>query len=205
MVLQFKNLEKSYGGRLLFEGVNLTLSPDEIVGVLGPSGKGKSTLLKIAAGLEKPTGGMARIDTRRIGYVFQEPRLMPWYSALDNIALALLPLGYSSSSARQRAGRFLEEMGLGGFESHFPETLSGGMKQRVSICRAMAISPKLMLLDEPFIGLDPDLRADVRRRMQKILAQSRAAVIHVTHDKDELLPNTSRIYTLTGRGLINAT
>ncbi|MCG8568305.1 MAG: ATP-binding cassette domain-containing protein [Desulfobacterales bacterium] len=202
MVLECINLEKRYGSHMLFTGLNLALGKAEIIGILGTSGRGKSSLLKIAAGLVAPTKGKCRVHAGPVGYVFQEPRLLPWYSALDNVALALLPLGYTISSARQRAGQFLDQMGLSGFETHYPGTLSGGMNQRVSIARALAVSPKLLLLDEPFTGLDPDLRASVRDRMENVLAKTRAGVIHVTHAKEELMTSTNRIFTLTAQGLV---
>ena len=201
-LLEFHNLEKRYNTQILFTGLNLTLDTEEIIGVLGPSGKGKSTLLKIAAGLVRPTKGKIRVNAGCIGYVFQEPRLLPWYSALDNVALALLPTGYTIALARQRATLFLAQMGLSGFENHYPGALSGGMNQRVSIARALAVSPKILLLDEPFTGLDPDLRASVRARMEAVLVRSRAGVIHVTHAKQELMASTNRIFTLTDQGLI---
>ncbi len=201
MVLQFEHLKKQYGDQVLFTDVNLSLEKGEKIGIIGPSGRGKSTLLKIAAGLVRPSAGRAIINTGRIGYVFQEPRLMPWYPAEDNIAMVLHPLGYSAEKAKARARELMGEMGLAGFEAYYPDALSGGMKQRVSICRAMAISPELLLLDEPFTGLDPDLRAAIRERLQKMLTNTKAAVIHVTHDISELMSTNNRLFRLTSRKL----
>ena len=202
MILECRNLEKSYDGRPLFSGLNLTLEKGEKVGILGPSGKGKSTLLKMVAGLVHPDRGRIRDHGARIGYVFQEPRLMPWYSALDNVAMPLVSLGHSQAAARREAARFLDDMGLSGFLNHYPGALSGGMNQRVAIARALAVSPGLLLLDEPFTGLDPDLRQSVRTRMAGVLARTGAGVIHVTHTREELMEGTARIYTLTTRGLV---
>ncbi|WP_051309171.1 ABC transporter ATP-binding protein [Desulfogranum japonicum] len=202
-ILQFQNLSKSYTDKSLFSNVNLYLEQGQIIGIIGPSGQGKSTLLKIAAGLVKPGGGKIVIGTSRVGYVFQEPRLLPWYSARDNIALALHPLGYSSKKALHRADELLEKMELSGFESYYPDELSGGMQQRVSICRAVSISPELLLLDEPFTGLDPNLRLSIRSYLENIFEDLQAAIVHVTHDTKELLNGTCAVYTLTGQGLVD--
>ncbi len=201
-ILQFHNLAKSYGDKRLFSNVNLCLEQGQIVGIVGPSGQGKSTLLKIAARLVEPGEGKITIAADRIGYVFQEPRLFPWYSALDNIAIALYPLGYSKKEALQYGRELLQKMGLAGFESYYPDELSGGMKQRVSICRAVSISPELLLLDEPFTGLDQGLRLSIRSYLQDIFEDFPAAIIHVTHDTRELLDNTCAVYTLTDHGLV---
>ncbi len=203
-VLQFHNLTKSYGDKSLFSNVNLRLEQGQIIGIIGPSGRGKSTLLKIAAGLIKPDAGKTVIGTKRIGFVFQDSRLLPWLNARDNIALALRPVGYSRKNARQRAVELLHKMDLAGFESYYPDELSGGMMQRVSICRAISIAPELLLLDEPFTGLDPELRSSVQSSMEKIFRSLPTAIIHVTHDTSELLKGTDTVYTLTEEGLSNS-
>ena len=200
-ILEFQNITKTYGRRTLFQHLNLVLAPGETLGLLGASGAGKSTLLKMAAGLVLPSRGRVRVHARSIGYVFQEPRLLPWYSALENITIVLSALGVPSRQARKTALQYLDDMGLAGFEHHYPGELSGGMNQRVSIARALAVSPDLLLLDEPFTGLDPDTRNAVRARMAEALV-TRTAVIHVTHARSELLPATGMVYTLSGQGLV---
>ncbi len=200
-ILQFQNLKKSFGKKTIFSNVNLDLEQGQVIGITGPSGQGKSTLLKIAAGLIKPDEGRTFIGTKRIGYVFQESRLLPWVNARDNIVLALRPAGYSWKNARQRAVNLLHKMDLAGFESYYPDQLSGGMMRRVSLCRAIAISPELLLLDEPFTGLDQELRSSVRFSMEEVFQSLQTAIIHVTHDTSELLKGTSTVYTLTDQGL----
>lgn len=202
MILRFADLEKKYGDRTLFHNVNLTLEKGEVAAIMGVSGQGKSTLLKIAAGLASQDKGEAVVRTKRIGYVFQEPRLLPWFTAQKNIALVLGPLGYSGKEAAERAKELLAEMELSGFEEYYPAQLSGGMKQRVSICRAMAVEPELLLLDETFTGLDPDLRNGVRERMNTMIARVQSAVLHVTHDPAELMACTGSVYALTTEGLV---
>lgn len=203
-VLEFENVAKTYGRRTLFQHLGLALAPGEAAGLLGPSGVGKSTLLKIAAGLVRPSRGRIRVRARTTGYVFQEPRLLPWYSALENITIILSARGIPARQARATAFRYLDDMGLAGFERYYPGELSGGMKQRVSIARALAVSPDLLLLDEPFTGLDPDTRNAVRARMAEALSRTRTAVLHVTHARPELLPSTATVYTLSGQGLVRA-
>lgn len=200
-VLELKAVSKVYGGQTVFRNLNFRLDPGETIGLLGKSGAGKSTLLKMAAGLTPPTRGEVTVRARRIGYVFQEPRLLPWYSALENICLVLLAAGIRGDRARDIAQKFLNDMGLTGFEHHFPGQLSGGMNQRVSIARALAVSPELLLLDEPFTGLDVDTRRSVRERMADALGTTRAAVIHVTHARDELLPSVRNLFILSANGI----
>lgn len=204
-ILEFHRVAKTYKKNILFENVDLNLGPGEGIGLLGPSGAGKSTLLKMAAGLVQPSQGQVKTGTCRIGYVFQDPRLLPWYTALENIVLVLSARGMAAGPARKTAFRFLDEMGLSGFEHHYPKELSGGMNQRVSIARALAISPELLLLDEPFTGLDPSLRRSIRSRVAKVAGRTNACIIHVTHARDELLPGLKAMYTLTPAGLARTT
>ncbi|MEA4855390.1 ATP-binding cassette domain-containing protein [Solidesulfovibrio sp.] len=172
-----------------------------MLAVLGPSGIGKSTLLRLAARLSRPTSGTVMLAVRRIGFVFQEPRLLPWRTALENVALPLLAMGVPLEQARTRAAAMLGRMGLAAFATSCPETLSGGMRQRVSLARAFVVEPELLLLDEPFTGLDPELRLSMRRHLDALLAASGAASLHVTHDIGDIPVRTNRILRLTAAGV----
>jgi NitT/TauT family transport system permease protein len=202
-VLRLQGVGKYFQGREVLRGVNLEVGTDEIIGVLGPSGVGKSTLLRLVAGLERPDHGSLQMKARRLGYVFQEPRLLPWCTAQENVALSLMAQGLKKGRARALARAYLAAMGLRGRENAYPSELSGGMRQRVSLARALALSPDLLLLDEPFTGLDPDLRRNMLKFLQASLAHHHTAVIQVTHDRAELPAATRRVIYLDGqRGLV---
>ena len=194
--LVFDDLAMAYGGRILFRDLNLEVLPGQVIGIEGPSGSGKSTLLKLAAGLLRPSGGRVTVNAPILGYVFQEPRLLPWFTALENIGLVLEAKGVPKNAAREAAGKSLERMGLYPFRHHYPGQLSGGMNQRVSIARALAVAPDLLLLDEPFTGLDPALKTKVRDQVSTMAVSTRTAVLHVTHARDELLEQTSSLCSL---------
>lgn len=195
-VLTFEDVTMTFGRQTVFDHFNLTLLPGQVMGIQGPSGAGKSTLLKAAAGLIQPSGGRVTRPDGPIGYVFQEPRLIPCYTAMENICLALAPCGYKNSAARKTATQLLSDMGLESFENHYPGQLSGGMNQRVSIARALAVNPVLLLLDEPFTGLDPALKATVRDTLSRAVSDQGISVIHVTHDTDEFMPQTQALLSL---------
>jgi NitT/TauT family transport system permease protein len=203
-LVRLLGVHKSFQGREVLRGISLEVRRGEIVGVLGPSGVGKSTLLRLIAGLERPTRGRVEVVAARIGYVFQEPRLLPWCTAGENVALPLMAFGLRKAPALALAREFLMAMELGGREDAFPGELSGGMRQRVSLARALAVGPDLLLLDEPFTGLDPALRGNMLGLIDAAVVQSRAAVIEVTHDREELPAATGRIVYLDGeRGLVS--
>jgi len=192
----FENVSMAFGRHILFENLSLDIAPGQVVGIQGPSGAGKSTLLKMAAGLIRPGKGRVLVHANPLGYVFQEPRLLGWYTALKNISLALEATGMPGDIAKQTALRFLKDLDLAEFEAHYPRELSGGMNQRISIARALSVSPELLLLDEPFTGLDPALKDRVREQVRAMVATTKACVIHVTHSKQELLPGTHALFTL---------
>ncbi len=195
-VLAFEDVTMTYGGLRVFAHFNLWLLPGRVLGVRGPSGSGKSTLLKMAAGLIPPAEGRVTLPRGPIGYVFQEPRLIPWYTALENICLAMTACGHPKAAARETAAGLLSDMGLESFENHYPRQLSGGMNQRVSIARALAVKPVLLLLDEPFTGLDPAMKSRVRDNLSRVVSDQGISVMHVTHDTRELLPQTREVVTL---------
>jgi len=199
-VLAFSGVGKHYRGRAVLSSLDLTLEPGEILAILGPSGIGKSTLLRLAAGLDRPSQGTVTLATRRLGFVFQEPRLLPWRTALENVALPLLAQGIPPRPARERAAAMLARLELAAFAGAYPDMLSGGMRQRVSLARAFVVEPELLLLDEPFTGLDPELRRAIRRTLETLLAASGAAALHVTHDIGDIPAATSRILRLTAAG-----
>lgn len=198
--LVFSGVGKRYRGRDVLAGLDFSLKPGEILAILGPSGIGKSTLLRLAARLSRPSSGMVSLAVRRIGFVFQEPRLLPWRTTLENVALPLQAMGMIPSQARSKAADMLAHMDLAAYTQAYPHALSGGMRQRVSLARAFVVDPELMLLDEPFTGLDPELRLSMRRSLDALLAESGAAALHVTHDIGDIPAGTNRILRLTATG-----
>jgi iron(III) transport system ATP-binding protein len=195
--LRTANLTKSYGQIAAVSDVSLELEAGRILALIGPSGCGKTTLLRLIAGLETPDQGVVEIsgvpvagigvfappEKRQVGIVFQDYALFPHLSVAANIAYGL-PKGPERS---RRVRDILALVGLKGFEDRAPHQLSGGEQQRVALARALAPGPKLLLMDEPFSNLDPDLRARVRREVKEILTRSGATVVFVTHDQDEAL------------------
>lgn len=180
--------------------VDFTVARGELVVLLGASGIGKSTLLRLAAGLVAPTAG--KIDNRadRTALVFQEPRLLPWESAVDNAGLPLEGHGLSRRDARDAATRHLRRLGFRDEDlAKRPAQLSGGMKARVAIARAFAIRPDLVLLDEPFAALDLALRRDLQELTRALVADTGVAALFVTHDLTEAVRLADRLLLVAGR------
>lgn len=171
------------------------------VSLLGPSGCGKSTALRIIAGLDQPTGGTAEWVGGRpdVGFVFQEPTLMAWASAEANVALPLELEGVRKAEARARARAALARIGLAGFEKALPRELSGGMRMRVSIARALASEPAALLMDEPFAALDEFTRAKLNDDLLRLWAEQKFTAIFVTHSVFESVYLSQRILVLSGR------
>ena len=152
-------LKLAFGDLKVLGGIDLEVAPGEFLGITGPSGCGKTTLLQAIAGLIPPDAGSLSVGAE-LAYVFQRPMLLPWRNALDNAAFALECRGVAVALARERAGKFLAQVGMGDFQNFFPHQLSEGMKQRLSLARAMLVKPRLLLLDEPFSALDARARRE---------------------------------------------
>jgi ABC-type nitrate/sulfonate/bicarbonate transport system ATPase subunit len=172
--------------------VSLEVADSDFISILGPSGCGKSTLLRLVAGLETASQGTVLLDGTAIegpgadrGMVFQSYTLFPWLTVYQNICFGLLEKGLREAERREIADRYIHEIGLAGFEHHFPKQLSGGMQQRVALARALANDPKILLLDEPFGALDNQTRALMQELLLSIWDQHRKTVLFVTHDIDE--------------------
>lgn len=195
-MITLKDVHKRFDGRPVISGCNLAVRPGEVIGLLGPSGAGKSTLLRMVAGLEKPDKGEVRVASAIIGYVFQEARLLPWDTVLQNIVLPLRARGMEKREAVALARYYLRRMEMEEVATSFPHALSGGMRQRVGLARALAIRPDILLLDEPFTGLDKPLKERMRQLLESVLKDVPAAVVHVTHEPEELLAQTDRIIRL---------
>jgi thiamine transport system ATP-binding protein len=188
--LQVRALSISYDGRALLQDFNLDVAPEEIVALLGPSGSGKSSLLRCIAGVQRPDSGtimwagedIAPVPAhrRRIGLVFQDPLLFPHRDVAGNVSFGLPPEGRA-----QRVAELLELVGLPGFEHRDVATLSGGEAQRIALARALAPRPRLLLLDEPFGALDRDLRDRLAVDVRALLHGQGTPAIHVTHDREE--------------------
>jgi NitT/TauT family transport system ATP-binding protein len=173
---------------------------------VGPSGCGKSTLLKLVAGLTLPTGGSIRVRQRPVsepfpdvGFVFQQAVLLPWRSVLDNVLFSVEMLGLDPKQYRKQAGDLLELTGLGGFETTYPRELSGGMQQRVAICRALLPDPGLLLMDEPFGALDAMTREEMSLELLRIWEERRKTILFVTHSIPEAILLADRVVVMTPR------
>lgn len=195
-LLRFEQVNKNYADLKVLEGVNFSVQRGDVLGILGPSGVGKSTLLKIVAGIVPVSGGQVINRAGRIGYVFQEPRLLPWRTARDNIAFGLMARGISRKEARKKADRMLEEIGLEGFGDHFPGELSGGMAQRITLARAFAIEPEILLLDEPFSALDSGFKEVMMSLLGSMIGEHRTTVLYVSHYPEEVLKIANRLLLL---------
>jgi NitT/TauT family transport system ATP-binding protein len=197
---------RSGTGVTALQDISLTIERDQFVTVVGPSGCGKSTLLKLVGGILAPTRGSVRLDgevlarpSRKIGMVFQRPVLLPWRSVLGNVLFPLEMLGWPTAPLKDEAQRLIELVGLGGFEHALPNELSGGMQQRVSICRALIYEPELLLMDEPFGSLDAMTREDLSFELLRIWNQKRKTAVFVTHSITEAVMLADRVIVMTSR------
>jgi NitT/TauT family transport system ATP-binding protein len=181
--------------------VSLDVEAGEFLSVLGPSGCGKSTLLRLIAGLIQPSGGTIDSSAGKadLGFVFQEPTLMPWATALANVALPLKLHGMARSERETRAAKVLGDVGLTGFERTWPRELSGGMKMRVSIARALVTGPRLLLMDEPFAALDEITRHRLNADLLELWQRSKVTVVFVTHSVFESVFLSQRIAVMAAR------
>lgn len=187
-------------------GVDLQVERGQFVALLGPSGCGKTTLLRLVAGLEVATTGQILLAGKPVrGWgrertlVFQEYTLFPWLTALDNVAFGLRLAGATRHERRRQAQALLAGLGLGEFAASYPHQLSGGMQQRVAIARALAVSPQILLLDEPFASVDALTRGQLQGELLRIWQAHRLTVLLVTHSVEEALRLADRVIVLTGR------
>ena len=176
-MLNLTNISHCYGGHRVLENICLTLRPKQRIALMGPSGCGKTTLLRIAMGLLVPTAGSVENTFRKTAVVFQEPRLLPWRTALENVNQVL----GNGKTTRDIARRHLEQVQLGDAAEKYPRELSGGMQQRVAVARALAAQGDLLILDEPFKAMDEVLRENIL----SLVAKTDAAILLVTHEEAE--------------------
>ncbi|MET0574782.1 MAG: ABC transporter ATP-binding protein, partial [Mesorhizobium sp.] len=198
------NVGKTFSnGVTALGGVNLTIHEGDFVSLLGPSGCGKSTALRLIAGLSMSTTG--RLEWRKtggkdeVGFVFQEPTLMPWASVFDNVWLPLRLRGVSRKAAAPAVGELLERVHLSGFENAVPRELSGGMKMRVSIARGLVTNPRVLLMDEPFAALDEITRFKLNNDLLELWRDERFTVVFVTHSVFESVFLSNRIVVMAAR------
>jgi NitT/TauT family transport system ATP-binding protein len=209
-VVRVRNVSKQFAsGTLAIRGVNLEVAAGEFVSLLGPSGCGKSTLLRIVAGLIEPSGGSVEWSgsgrsvpdgpQRNLGFVFQDPTLLPWATSLRNVMLPLRLAGVASDQARERAAEMMALVGLAGFERAYPRELSGGMRMRVSIARALVTRPDILLMDEPFAALDEITRHKLNDDLLALWWRHRFTVIFVTHSVFESVYLSARLVVMAAR------
>jgi NitT/TauT family transport system ATP-binding protein len=210
-VIRLDHVDKTYRTRRgdlvhAVADVTLEVGDNEFVVLVGASGCGKSTLLKLVAGLTPATRGTVHIRGEAVrepfpdvGFVFQQPVLLPWRSVLDNVLFSVEMLGLEPHRYRKQAGDLLELTGLGGFETKYPRELSGGMQQRVAICRALLPDPSLLLMDEPFGALDAMTREEMSLELLRIWDERRKTILFVTHSIPEAILLADRVVVMTPR------
>ncbi|ANX13934.1 nitrate ABC transporter ATP-binding protein [Fictibacillus arsenicus] len=215
MKVVIENLSKTFRDKkdnevVALHDINLAINNEEFVAIVGPSGCGKSTLLNIVAGLMSPTEGKVyfdHIETSKppsVSVVFQEAGLFPWRTVLDNVKLGLENSDLSKEKIERRVNKYINMVGLQGFENSYPHQLSGGMKQRVGIARALATKPDLLLMDEPLSALDAQTRQILQEELLNIWNEEKHRTIYVTHNINEAVFLADRVVVLSRRpGKIN--
>jgi len=202
-----RDLSKTFNinGRALnvLNGVNLHIRVGECLAIVGASGSGKTTLLRVLAGLEEADEGRVLIDGEPVhgvgterAVIFQEPRLLPWRTVIENVAFPLEVRGLSRDEARRHARRYVQLVGLGDFIEAYPAQLSGGMAQRVGIARALAIQPEILLLDEPLGALDAMTKLTMQEELTRIWREEKVTMVIVTHDLEEAIYLADRVLVL---------
>ena len=208
--ITFDKVERAFnrGGEsfLALDDVSFEVREKEFVSIVGPSGCGKTTLLRMAAGLEFPTGGKVKVGDREVtqpgpdrAVVFQQFALFPWKTVSENIGFGLKCKGASRRSRDEAISRYIELMGLSGYEDAFPHQLSGGMQQRVAIARSYALDPDVLLMDEPFGALDAQTRVVMQEELIKLSRINPRTVLFITHSVEEAVYLSDRVVVLTGR------
>lgn len=196
MDIKLKNLSFSYNQLPIFNQMNLTIPEGKVTVILGPSGCGKTTLLNLISGVLKPDSGKIEIpNSCKLSYLFQEPRLLPWMSVENNIKFVLDAL--NTEDRNKKTEHLLAELELESFKNYYPEELSGGMKQRVSIARAFAFPSNTILMDEPFKGLDLPLKLNLFKLFNKVWREEQRTALFVTHDIQEAIQLGDDIIVLT--------
>jgi NitT/TauT family transport system ATP-binding protein len=209
-MITLTDVSQTFGGRAgdvaALRHVDLSVDQGEFVAVVGRSGCGKSTLLRLIAGLLRPSAGRVLVDgtpvtgpRRDVALMFQRPALLPWRTVLDNVMLPAEVFGWPRGQLRREARELLDKVGLAGFEKRAPHELSGGMQQRVALCRALIQRPRLLLMDEPFSALDALTREELAVELQRIHMQLRTTVLFVTHAISEAVLLADRVVVLSAR------
>lgn len=204
--LEIRDLSKSFGDLEVLRNIGFQISDHELVAMVGPSGCGKTTLLRTIAGIERPDAGAVMIDGRRVegpgtdrGFVFQQDSLFPWRTIWQNAVFGLEVNGRVDEGTRKRTRELLQLVGLSGFEGYYPSQISGGMRQRVNLARALAINPEVLVMDEPFSALDAQTREVMQLELLRIWQQGRKTVLFITHQIDEAVFLADRIVVLGRR------
>ncbi|HBK52849.1 MAG TPA: ABC transporter ATP-binding protein [Syntrophomonas wolfei] len=186
--LEVRSLHKSFGALSVLDNWNLSIRESERIVLLGPSGSGKTTFLRLIAGLERPSSGEIKLSSQQMGFVFQEPRLIPWRTVEDNLLFV---------NEKGDISGILEKLRLSGFAGFFPAQLSGGMQQRVNLARALLVEPDLLILDEAFPSLDLPVKTSIMKDINLHWQEKRFTIIAVTHDLKEALFLADRIIILS--------
>jgi NitT/TauT family transport system ATP-binding protein len=204
--LQVSHLGKTFGDLHALQDINLKVDRGEFICVVGPSGCGKTTFLRIVAGLERATVGEVLLDGRALrgpgtdrGFVFQSDSLLPWRTVFANAIIGREVAGHVGPAERRRTMELLKLVGLEGFENYHPRQLSGGMRQRVNLARALAIDPEILLMDEPFAALDAQTREIMQTELVRIWEEGRKTVLFVTHQIDEAVFLSDRVLVFARR------
>jgi len=204
--LSLNGLSKRFGDLEVLREINVEIGSGGFISLVGPSGCGKTTLLRIVAGLEPTTSGAVLLDGRTVaapggdrGFVFQSDNLLPWRTVFDNAIIGPEIAGRAGAAEKARIRDLLRLVGLKGFENYFPRQLSGGMRQRVNLARALAIDPDILLMDEPFSALDAQTREIMQTELMRIWEEGRKTVLFVTHQIDEAVFLSDRVLVLGRR------
>jgi NitT/TauT family transport system ATP-binding protein len=198
--VRLEGITVRFGNYTAIENVSFEVGEGEFVAIVGPTGCGKSTLLSVVAGLLPPTAGEVQTFTEPtkglnpwVGYLFQQDALLPWKTALDNVAVGLIFRRVPIQQARQQAREWLAKIGLKGFENHYPHQLSGGMKKRVGLAQILILNPKILLMDEPFSALDIQTRNLMENELLRLWQEDQKSVLFVTHDLEEAIALADRV------------